>query len=185
MKEAKKFINQSNHHRSIHSCPQAQQGLVHSLGVFRRKKWWLGGKTVGRWRAGAGLPRGPSGFPARRRRWNVQALASGAAWGAPGESPLAGSAGGGAPQPPSVPGQVERVRASRPRERGPGGVRGGGAGAGRGASLIGLSEPPVARRFYKAATGAGRSQATLLTPHSALLAEPARPRPPWPPFSSW
>lgn len=129
MKEAKKFINQSNHHRSIHSCPQAQQGLVHSLGVFRRKKWWLGGKTVGRWRAGAGLPRGPSGFPARRRQWNVQALASGAAWGAPGESPLAGSAGGGSPPTslgPRAGGTGSRLATQGKRPWGRAGGRGGG-----------------------------------------------------------
>ena len=110
----------------------------------------------------------------------MQAPASGAAWGAPGEFPLAGSAGGGgggSPRhPTSVPGQVERVRIWRPGERGPGGVRGGGrGGSGRGASLIGLSVPPGTRRFYKAATVAGRSQATLLTPRSAPLAQHARP----------
>lgn len=96
MREAKKFIHQSAKPPQINQVlppsPRRASGFI--AGISRERERQLGGKTVGGWRGGAGLLTGPSGVPAWRRRWNVQALASGAAWGAPGESPLAGSAGG-------------------------------------------------------------------------------------------
>lgn len=120
----------------------------------------------------------PSGFLGVRRRGNVQGLASGVVWGAPGESLLAGGAGGvlaaaagGAGLPVWTPG-------ARP---------GGGGAGGRGAPLIGRRAPPCARSAFikqprwPGVRTPGSRRPTLLR----FLCTLARPRPPWPPFNSW
>ena len=127
----------------------------------RAPRWplWLPGHAEALERAGAGV-RGGVGragrVPACRKR-------RGWGWGEPPPSYLGPRAGG--------TGSHLATRGERPWGR----AGGGRGGSGRGASLIGLSVPPGTRRFYKAATVAGRSQATLLTPRSAPLAQHARP----------
>uniref|UniRef100_A0ABI7W789 Fatty acid binding protein 5 n=1 Tax=Felis catus TaxID=9685 RepID=A0ABI7W789_FELCA len=178
----KNSIAQPNHHLSTNFCRPSPARASGFFRVFRRKKsGGLQGKRRGPTEVGPGAPVAPlasrpcggAGTCRRRRPGRRGARrASSRLQEAPGVGV------GGAPAIlPRSPGRWNGFAFGDPGREALGACGGGGGrgGSRRGASLIGLSVPPGTRRFYKAATVAGRSQATLLTPRSAPLAQHARP----------
>lgn len=150
MSKANTFINPSDNHTADQSirASRAQRGLIDSLGYFKRKRG--DGLAVKR-----GAQERRAGTPGAPRLPGCAGVGVRGAWGAPGGSPLADSAGGalqcgGRSTPPAC----EQA--------------GGVAGAGRGAPPIGRLAPPRPTPRHKAAA-VTMPPAKLSTPHSAPL----------------